>query len=205
LIELWSKIIGMRILRRLAFNIWYFFSPPWDTGISPPELFQFIDNHAPGRALDIGCGTGTNVITLAKHGWQVTGVDYAIQAIRTARRKVRLAGVKANLLSGDITRLNDLSGPFDLVLDIGCYHGLNPAERRAYLENIERFLASSGTFLTYVFYKNDPRREGPGLSDGDLAELTNRFILVDRQDGTERDRLPSAWLNFVNQRPSTLG
>jgi SAM-dependent methyltransferase len=195
----------MRILRRLAFNIWYFFSPPWDTGISPPELFQFIENHAPGRALDVGCGTGTNVITLVKHGWQVTGVDYAIQAIRTARRKVNQSGIKADLLSGDITRLNNLSGPFDLILDMGCYHGLNPVEREAYLANIERWLSSSGTFLTYVFYKKDANREGLGLSDSDLDKLANRFDLVDRQDGTERDRLPSTWLKLTKRQPSTLG
>ena len=66
------------MFRRIYFNLLYLFTrPPWDTGVSPPELYDFIENHEPGRAIDIGCGTGTNVITLAQAGWQVTGVDFA--------------------------------------------------------------------------------------------------------------------------------
>jgi cyclopropane fatty-acyl-phospholipid synthase-like methyltransferase len=195
----------MSILRRLAFNVWYFRSPPWDTGISPPELYHFIDLHPPGRALDVGCGTGTNVITLAKHGWQVTGVDYAIRAIRSARRKVRQAGVKAALQAGDVTRLKNIPVPFDLILDIGCYHGLNQVERQVYLENIERWLSPSGTFLTYVFYKKDAQHEGPGLNDQDLIELTNRFVLVNQQNGTERGQNASTWLTFTKKQSTSLG
>jgi len=67
----------MNLLRRINFNLWYFRRPPWDRGISPPELFDFISKHPAGRAIDLGCGTATNVITLAQNGWQVTGIDFA--------------------------------------------------------------------------------------------------------------------------------
>ena len=79
----------MRLFRRLLYNLWYYFHPPWDTGISPPELMDFIKSHPPERALDMGCGTGTNVITLAQHGWQAMGVDFTRRAIKLGRRKVR--------------------------------------------------------------------------------------------------------------------
>ena len=97
---------------------------PWDTGVSPPELTEFIRSHAPGRALDLGCGTGTNVITLAQHGWWVTGVDFAWRAIRVARRKARRSGVEVELQVADVTRGDAVSGPYDLVLDLGCFHNL---------------------------------------------------------------------------------
>ena len=112
----------MSLFRRLIFSLWYYFNPPWDTGISPPELLDFIENHPPGRAIDIGCGTGTNVITLAKAGWQVTGVDFVPRAIKMAKRKVKQAGIEAELYVRDASNLEGISGPFDLVLDIGCFH-----------------------------------------------------------------------------------
>src|SRR3990172_7902002 len=94
------------MLRKYYFNLLYLFSePPWDTGISPPELFDYIENHPPGNAIDIGCGTGTNVITLAQAGWQVTGVDFAPHAIKIAKRKVSRAGIQAELLERDATNL----------------------------------------------------------------------------------------------------
>ena len=52
-------------MRRLLFSIWYWLRrPPWDTGVTPPELVRFVSAHSPGRALDLGCGTGTNVVVV---------------------------------------------------------------------------------------------------------------------------------------------
>ncbi len=83
----------------------YFRQPPWDTGISPPELLEFIQTHSPGRAIDLGCGTGTNVITLVNAGWDVTGIDFAPRALKIARQKLNQAGIRANLFLRDATKL----------------------------------------------------------------------------------------------------
>jgi SAM-dependent methyltransferase len=191
----------MRLIRRIFFNAWYYFNPPWDTGISPPELMQFIESHAPGRALDMGCGTGTNVITLAKHGWQVTGVDFAGKAIKRARRKARQAQVDVDLRVHDVTHLQDLQGPFDLVLDIGCFHSLDDAGRRAYMDALDGLLASDGTFLLYAFFKQDAEQNGPGLENSAFELLSSRLELVARTDGSERGRQPSAWLTYQKAAP----
>jgi SAM-dependent methyltransferase len=151
------------------------------------------------RALDLGCGTGTNVITLAKHGWQVSGVDFASVAIQAARRKARQAGVQADLQVGDVTDLHQLSGPFDLVLDLGCFHTLSPQGRQKYIRNLQRLLAPGGSYLVYTFF-NDPGGSGPGMLPGITEEELNAFTpfskLVERQDGTERGLRPSAWIKF---------
>src|SRR5215470_19319030 len=64
-------------------------SLPWDTGTPDPLLVDMIESRAivPGRALEIGCGTGTNAIYLAQHGFEVIGVDISPLAVENARAK----------------------------------------------------------------------------------------------------------------------
>ena len=45
-----------QIIKWLAFNLRYLKKPPWDTGITPPELTRFISSHPKDRALDLGAG-----------------------------------------------------------------------------------------------------------------------------------------------------
>jgi len=186
----------MSILQRLLFNLWYYRQPPWDTGLSPPELLDFIADHPPGRALDLGCGTGTNVLTLAKNGWQATGVDFAPRAIQSAHHKASKAEVTVNFQVADVTRLDGLAGPFDLILDMGCFHSLSDKGKGNYVQNLHRLLATQGTYLMYGFFKS-ASGTGPGLVQADLDLLTERLQLVDRQDGMERDIRPAAWFRYT--------
>jgi SAM-dependent methyltransferase len=184
------------MMRKLFFNLAYLQKPVWDTGISPPELLEFIANHNPGRALDLGCGTGTNAITLAKHGWDVTGVDFVKRAINLARQNAQQYRVQVDFLVDDVTRLDSVSGWFDLVLDMGCFHSLPASTRQEYIQKIDRLLADSGSFLLYLFMISSPDGIGPGASDADIRYITENLHLVSRQDGTERGERPSAWLTL---------
>lgn len=173
----------------------YFRRPPWDSGISPPELFNFIASHPAGRAIDLGCGTGTNVLTLAQHGWQVTGVDFIPKAIRIAKRKLKNANFQADLRVGDVTHLNGIRGPFDLALDIGCLHGIE--NKSAYLDELDRLLAPGGHWLLYGFFKPDSHQSGPGLDAAHLDLILARgFSLLSRADGFDKRERPSAWFLY---------
>lgn len=189
----------MSILRKLLFNMWYFRAPPWDTGVSPPELIQFIDHHPPGRALDIGCGTGTNVITLAKRGWIVTGIDFARKAIRIAKNKAHTQGVTVDLFVDDITNPKYLIGPYDLILDMGCFHSLSIDEMSQYVNNLNNLLSPKGTFLLYAFFATKDHGAGTGISESDFGVLSINFKLTSREDGTERGQRPSAWFTFQHK------
>ena len=175
----------------------YLRKPRWDTGVTPPEVMAFLGSRSPGRALDLGCGTGTNAITLAQHGWQVTGVDFVSSAIQQARRKARQAGVSIDFRQGDVTHLPGVTGPFDLVLDIGCFHSLPPQAKQTYAQNLPGLLAKPGTFLMYGFFK-DPGVSRVGLETSDLDLLATYLRLAQRQDGTERGARPSVWLTYRN-------
>jgi cyclopropane fatty-acyl-phospholipid synthase-like methyltransferase len=184
------------MLRRLIFNYWYLRKPPWDSGISPPELLNFIQTHPAGKAIDLGCGTGTNVITLAQAGWQVTGVDFAARAIKIAKRKLKKENIHANLHVGDVTKLDNISDQFDLALDIGCFHGLTQAGMWDYLIQLDRILVPNGFWLMYGFFKPNPPQTGPGLVEADIDILSSRFTLTSRQSGLDKRERPSAWFLF---------
>ena len=126
--------------RRLLFDVLYRLGrQPWDTP-PPDELRHAIEGpHAlsPGHALDVGCGTGTNAIYLARHGWQVTGVDFSSAAIDKARDKA--AGVSGpQFMRGDATRLSELPipRPVDLVLDMGTFHTLSDEGKAEYVREL---------------------------------------------------------------------
>jgi len=183
----------------LRFFLASFRHAPWDTGISPPELLGFIQSHPPGRALDLGCGTGTNVITLAQHGWQAVGVDFIPRSIHTARRKAMLAGVDAYFQVDTVTNLASLYNPYDLILDIGCYHSLSAASRKAYRSNIDRLLSPGGTLLIYGFLADPFSKSSFGIAASDLDEFTEFTLLKKRTDGLDHNRA-SAWFEFHRPR-----
>ncbi len=183
------------MLRKLFFNLAYYLRPVWDSGISPPELLDFINAHQPGRALDLGCGTGTNVITLAKLGWKVIGVDFASRALRLADRKARQSGVAVDFHQEDVTQLKSITGLFDLILDMGCYHSLPPAKRPSYILRINQLLAEDGTYLLYLF-KTVNTAIAPGATEADIHFITDNLRVLDRKDSTERGIRPSVWFTL---------
>jgi methylase of polypeptide subunit release factors len=65
--------------------------PVWDTGQPSGELRRVLDRFGigPGRALELGCGTGMNAVYLALRGFAVTAIDLSPRAIRAARRRAR--------------------------------------------------------------------------------------------------------------------
>ncbi len=196
----------MSILRKIFFYFWYWRQPPWDTEITPPEVHDFLVQNPPGRALDLGCGTGTNAIILAQQGWQVTGVDFVAKPIRAARKKARQAQVEVDFRVGDVTQLSDIEGPFDLILDIGCYHSLSPKGMEAYRSNVTRLLGQGGTFMLYVFFREAASDSGIGVIEADLEAFSPSLKLSNRQNGFERDTLQSAWLTYTKSgnREETL-
>ncbi len=193
----------MSFLRRIMFALWYFRRPPWDSGVTPPELREFLRVRPVGRAIDLGCGTGTNSIVMAQLGWQVTGVDFIPAAIQKARNKARQAGLNLTLLVGDVTRLDGITGPFELVLDLGCYHTLMVKEKAAYLRQLDRVMVSGSVWFLYGFLSSDENISDLGLSPGDLERIQAQFVLLTRLDGYDRGDRPSAYFVFQKRNNPT--
>src|SRR5579862_4290827 len=157
-----SAMALMNLSRLFYWNAYRRGRPPWDTGITPPELVNSIEGGQAlpaGKALDLGCGTGTNSIYLAQHGWDVSAVDFTARALERASEKAARAGVMVKFYRGDVTRLGELPlrGPFDLLFDLGCFHSLPSHSRIGYAQGVER-LSNPGTLL--LLYAVVPHKIG---------------------------------------------
>lgn len=153
---------------------------PWDTGIVPPEIAALVDSLPGGRALDLGCGTGTSALYLAARGWQVTGVDFVPQAIRQARRRAWREHLNVDFYVADVTRLGFLTGPFDVAYDVGCFHSLERGQRAAYVRELARLLRPEAPFALYAFM---PRLLGGrliGLTTDEVQQQFSPDFVVDR-------------------------
>jgi cyclopropane fatty-acyl-phospholipid synthase-like methyltransferase len=188
----------MNFLRKLFFHVAYLKNPPWDTNQTPPEVLAFINGKSPGRALDLGCGTGTNVITLVQHGWQATGVDYIPKAIHTARIKAKKLSINADFHLSDVTRLDGINGQYDLILDIGCYQSLSRGKKTIYHQVIRDRLAPGGYYMIYLFFQPENSISNMGATEEDLDPFLDFMVQISRTDGTERGIRKSSWLIYQN-------
>ena len=172
-------------------NLWdlmYLTRPPWDTNQPLPALMALVESGrlSSGRALDLGCGTGTNAIYLAQQGFAVTGVDIAPRAIAQAQRKAQAAGVTVDFRVADVSALADDLGPFDLALDVGCFHSLPEKKKPGYVRSLRRVLRPGGLFLLWTFQR-EPRQPRPlfgpkGLTEAEVyAQFTPALRVIEVQ------------------------
>lgn len=147
---------------------WLFYSigfTPWEGHAQSERLRELVEGETPllaGKALDIGCGTGDTSIYLARHGWEVTAIDWVKRALGKAGAKIASAGVDARALHADVTKLDayGIGDGYQLIVDNGCLHGLGDEDRDAYVRQITAVAAPNATLLLAGFAE-DARRRGP--------------------------------------------
>jgi len=171
---------------------------PWDTGVTPPEVVDYIKSAPPGRALDLGCGTGTNAIAMTKQGWQVVGIDFISGAIRQARKKAACENVTVDFQVGDVTRLDPILGPFDYILDIGCLHSLASDQRQLYAEGVKRLIGSGGMYMLYAWMPRDWKGRKRGIAPETLTSLFTPPLRLEKKVVGEEGGGPSVWYWFIN-------
>src|SRR5579863_893916 len=116
-------------------------------GIYPwlPEAAEFRD-HRGERVLEIGCGTGCDLLQFAKHGALATGVDITPAHLELARRRV---GDLAEIMEADARRLPFPDASFDYVYSHGVI--MCSDEPRRIAEEIFRVLRPGGRFNVHVY------------------------------------------------------
>lgn len=194
---MWHERIGSLLPNRWKFQWRYWCGKtPWDTQVTPPEVMEFIAGTPPGNALDLGCGTGTNAITLARNGWRVTGVDFIPEAIFTARAKAAQSGFTIDFLVASVADLSTLSGTFDYVLDIGCLHSLKAGERTRYAANLSRLLRPRAWYMLYAWLPRQSEGGVVGIPAEEVESLLRADLSKVRVEFGEEGGNPSAWYWF---------
>lgn len=138
---------------------------PWDTGEPNGHLIEFLQSHPceRGHALDVGCGTGTNSLWLARQGLTVLGVDVSPIAIEKARAKAADTSLDCRFVTADFLGDGITDGPFDVVFDLGCFHLFDKhVDRERFAERVASLLGRSGRWLSLIGSTEGPERDhGP--------------------------------------------
>src|SRR4029077_3260237 len=104
----------------------------------------------------------------------------------------------AKLLVGDVTRLADVEvdGPFDLLLDIGCFHSIPDDRRQAYVNEAARVARPGGTLLLFAF--GEKGRGTPHASESEIRQrFGNDFDMVEVRAGAPFRR--QTWYRMVRK------
>ena len=113
-----------------------------------PWLYEAAEfrHHSGEDVLEIGCGTGCDLLQFAKHGSRAFGIDITPEHLRLARERV---GSKAAIGQAEATALPFADGSFDYVYSHGVLHHID--RPRLVVDEIFRVLRPGGRFNIHVY------------------------------------------------------
>lgn len=144
---------------------------PWATGKPARAVGEYLDGGtacAPGIALDIGCGTGESAIYLSRRGWHVIGIDVSRRAIAAAK----MAAPEIDWRAVDLidASLEEYTSMVNLIIDIGCLHGLNRVGRESWGRLVNRVSTTAAVVLVQAAPPSRALLRPAGISMDDVAE-----------------------------------
>lgn len=173
--RMWNDISDNWQRRREADKNWRFFKRGGTELL--PAVHQLMGAVRGKALLNLQCGSGEATLSWANYGAKATGVDISDARITEARKKAKLAGVKATYARGTVIRLPFRRSSFDCVYTGGGVMGWIPDIRR-WAREIARVLKRGGRFV---------------------CDDSHPFLLCLVQRG---DRLPTIGGHYFDQRPT---
>ena len=141
-------------------------------------LFDRLKNEYPGgRLLEIGCSMGTDLLQLARRGFQVTGIDLTEAGIELARSRFDMYGLDGELRVSDAETLDFPDDTFDVVYSFGVLHHTVDTEKS--ISEVRRVLRPGGKAVIMLYHRR---------SLNQLAHVVTGLPA----DGSRRDPVPIA-------------
>jgi ubiquinone/menaquinone biosynthesis C-methylase UbiE len=166
--------------------------PPWEIGRAQPAFVELANaGQVKGSVLDVGCGTGDNVLEMAERGNEAWGIDIVPMAIDQAKAKAKLRGIEATFLVGDALEIEALGRTFDTVIDCGLFHTFSDPERILYEQQLAKVVPPGGVVHLMVMSDwEDPDWGGP-------RRISQADILDTFRDGWRVDDIREARFNTL--------
>ena len=138
-----------------------------------------------GRALDLACGAGRNSLFLARHGFEVTGIDVSSEGLKRAAAKAEREGLEVTWMRHDLDDGLPTSGPFDVVC---LFRYLNPDVIR----RLPSLLATDGVLMIEEHLATDQPVAGPSnpafcAQPGELRRLLPKLEVLHQEEGIIAD------------------
>ena len=141
------------------YDLFYKYWAPWDAVGVREDLTALLSSGRVNpdryrRSIDLGCGSGANVVYLAAEGFDSYGIDFSPIGLSKARQRADEAGVNCTFIEGDLTAdsIDGLDGVFDFLIDFGTLDDLRGSNRRAMVGTINRLSRPGSVFLEWCFY-----------------------------------------------------
>ena len=109
----------------------------------------------PGSVLDIGCGGGTDSVYMAAQGWNVVALDFIPKALEMTQARAAEQGLSVTTVEADITEWSPEQS-FDLVLDHGLLHNMDPVRYPEYRKRVMECVAPGGSLVILHWLKRTP-------------------------------------------------
>ena len=133
------------------------------------RLSPILKEHGVKSVLDAACGVGRDSMELARHGFNILGVDMSEPMISVARDRAAAESLNVSFLVGDVSRLPDLvkDRAFDAVICLGnaLLHTGDADEMSAWIRNMATVLRPAGLLFVQcqIIDNLDPGQSKPRL------------------------------------------
>ncbi len=162
----------------------------WDIGKPSAHLTDNAKSFVMKKTLDICSGPGNDMVFLARRG-SATGIDISITTLRNAKKKLASAGLNANFVLGNFMHLPFRKNAFTFVNDRGCFHHVNPRDRKKFSCEVSRVMKKKARYLMQGFCKKERLVLGPKkLSENEIKDTFGQMKVIslkeDQMDETFR-------------------